>query len=69
MENKGLKHNDTELIILWQDNYLQMKHEEHAAKKEQRNKKNKEREVSFFTMLTYKIKKKTRTTFACNNAE
>ncbi|XP_013181347.1 PREDICTED: la protein homolog [Papilio xuthus] len=44
MENKGMKHNDTELIVLWQDNYLQMKQEEHAAKKEHRNKKNKEKE-------------------------
>ncbi|CAK1603525.1 unnamed protein product [Parnassius mnemosyne] len=45
IDNKGLKYKDTELIILWQENYFQQKQEEYAAKKEQKNKKNKQKEV------------------------
>ncbi|XP_047507192.1 la protein homolog [Pieris napi] len=39
IETKGLKYNDTELLILWQDNYLKQKQEEYAAHKEKKQKK------------------------------
>ncbi|CAH2066011.1 unnamed protein product, partial [Iphiclides podalirius] len=45
ISNKGLKYNDTELIVLWQDNYFQVKQEEHASKKEHKVKKNKQKET------------------------
>ncbi|XP_068621098.1 la protein homolog [Battus philenor] len=44
LANKGLKYKDTELLILWQENYFQMKQEEHAAKKEHKDKRNKQKE-------------------------
>ncbi|XP_050362195.1 la protein homolog [Nymphalis io] len=34
LDNKGLKYNDTDLLILWQDNYTKQKQEEYAAKKD-----------------------------------
>ncbi|CAH0726291.1 unnamed protein product, partial [Brenthis ino] len=44
VETKGLKYNDAELIILWQENYLQQKQEEYASKKEKKDKKHKQKE-------------------------
>ncbi|XP_046961656.1 la protein homolog [Vanessa cardui] len=41
LDTKGLKYNETDLLILWQDNYLQQKQEEYAAKKDKKDKKHK----------------------------
>ncbi|KAL0848881.1 hypothetical protein ABMA28_013284 [Loxostege sticticalis] len=42
METKDLKYDDTTLITLWQENYLQQKQEEYLSKKEKKEKKNKD---------------------------
>ncbi|CAH2105009.1 unnamed protein product [Euphydryas editha] len=39
VEMKDLKYNESELLILWQENYLQQKQEEYAAKKDKKDKK------------------------------
>ncbi|CAH2258270.1 jg4526 [Pararge aegeria aegeria] len=41
---KDLKYNDADLLILWQDNYMQQKQEEYAVKKDKKDKKHKEKE-------------------------
>lgn len=43
---KGLKYGQTELIVLWQVDYLQKKQEEFVARKEKKEKKTKDGEVS-----------------------
>ncbi|XP_045511726.1 la protein homolog [Colias croceus] len=44
VETKGLKYKDTELLLLWQDNYLQQKQEEYAALKEKKQKRGQQKE-------------------------
>ncbi|PZC80276.1 hypothetical protein B5X24_HaOG214975 [Helicoverpa armigera] len=44
MEGKPHSYQDTELLILWQDDYIVKKQEEYASKKEQKDKKNKDKE-------------------------
>ncbi|XP_041976086.1 la protein homolog [Aricia agestis] len=46
MEAKDVKYNDTDLIILWQENYLQQKQEEYATRKEKKEKKNKDKDAN-----------------------
>ncbi|KAG6461775.1 hypothetical protein O3G_MSEX012853 [Manduca sexta] len=41
---KGLKYNDTELIVEWQGDYLKQKQEEYLAKKDSKDKKGKQKE-------------------------
>lgn len=43
VEMKDLKYNETELLILWQENYMEKKQEEYAAKKD----KKKVKEVNY----------------------
>lgn len=43
---KDVKYKDSDLIILWQENYLQQKQEEYATRKEKKEKKSKDKEVS-----------------------
>ncbi|CAH0603466.1 unnamed protein product [Chrysodeixis includens] len=45
IENKPYKYMDTELLVLWQDDYILQKQEEYANKREQKDKKNKEKEI------------------------
>lgn len=45
INTKDLKYQDNELIILWQEDYMQKKQEEYTSKKEQKEKKQKEKEV------------------------
>ncbi|XP_034841098.1 la protein homolog [Maniola hyperantus] len=44
LDTKDLKFNDSELLTLWQDNYMQQKQEEYAAKKDKKDKKHKDKE-------------------------
>uniref|UniRef100_A0A2A4K9D6 La protein homolog n=1 Tax=Heliothis virescens TaxID=7102 RepID=A0A2A4K9D6_HELVI len=44
MEDKPHSYQDTELIVLWQDDYIVQKQEEYANKKEQKDKRNKEKD-------------------------
>ncbi|XP_038206813.1 la protein homolog [Zerene cesonia] len=44
LENKGLKYKDTELLLLWQENYVQQKQEEYAALKEKKQKRGQQKE-------------------------
>ncbi|CAB3231458.1 unnamed protein product [Arctia plantaginis] len=44
LNTKGHKYQDNELIILWQENYVQQKQEEYMSKKGQKEKKIKEKE-------------------------
>lgn len=36
VEMKDLKYNETELLILWQENYIEKKQEEYAARKDKK---------------------------------
>ncbi|KAJ8729678.1 hypothetical protein PYW08_001259 [Mythimna loreyi] len=44
MEGKPHEYQETELIILWQDDYIAQKQEEYANKKEQKDKRNKDKD-------------------------
>ncbi|XP_049871488.1 la protein homolog [Pectinophora gossypiella] len=46
IDKKDIKYGETELLILWQEDYLKKKHDEYAEKKEQREKKIKEKEAT-----------------------
>lgn len=44
IESKPHEYKDTELLILWQDEYISKKQEEYANKKEQKDKRNKDKD-------------------------
>lgn len=44
IDTKGHKYNDTDLLVLWQENYIQQKPEKFASKKDKKHKKPKQKE-------------------------
>lgn len=54
MNTKDIKYEDKELLILWQEAYIQQKQEEYANRKEMKDKK-KEKEVSLLLELTMSL--------------